>query len=396
MQKFIDIKELIFEGKDRYLVITNAYPHPRQLYRNGFIHRRVKAYMEKGLQVDIFVIHPAYINSEMYIYDGVTVYRGTEEHLQSFLEYRAHKKALIHFVSPKMVDAIKKVRSDLPIITWIHGFETEAWHRRWFNFLESPEELKKILEISDGYYKEQLSFMNWFYKTDELDVTFVHISKWFKEHIAECDAKAKSRQFEIIPNVIDDDLFKYVPKPIDQRLKILSIRPYASRKYANDLSAKAILELSKRPYFKRLEFELYGEGKLFDEIVEPLKKFSNVKTHKGFLSQEQIADKHKKFGVFLCPTRWDSQGVSMCEAMSSGLVPISTNITAIPEFVEHDKSGLLTKPESPVDIADAIERLYFNPDIFSRISAEAAKSVRVTCSKEIVINKELNLILKNQ
>lgn len=57
MQKFIDINDLSFEENDRYLVITNAYPHPRQLYRNGFIHRRVKAYIENGLKVDIFVIH---------------------------------------------------------------------------------------------------------------------------------------------------------------------------------------------------------------------------------------------------------------------------------------------------------------------------------------------------
>ncbi|MDQ7864829.1 hypothetical protein RCO48_38165 [Peribacillus frigoritolerans] len=62
-------------------------------------------------------------------------------------------------------------------------------------FLKSPESLRKILEMSDDYYVSQLSFMNWFYQTTELDTTFVHISKWFKEHIAECDARAESKKF---------------------------------------------------------------------------------------------------------------------------------------------------------------------------------------------------------
>ncbi|TYS69843.1 glycosyltransferase family 4 protein [Sutcliffiella horikoshii] len=392
MQKFININELEFDGKDRYLVITTAYPHPRQLYKNGFIHRRVKAYMERNLKVDIFVLHPAYTKSEMYLFEGVQVFRGTEEHLRSFLEFKAHCKALIHFATPKMVNAILEVRKEMPVITWIHGYETEAWHRRWFNFLDNPTSLRRILDMADNYYIEQLSFMNWFYQTDELNTTFVHISKWFKEHIAECDARAVSKRAAIIPNVIDEELFNYVEKPVEQRMNILSIRPYASRKYANDLSAEAVLELSKRPFFKRLNFEFYGEGPLFDEITNKIKQFPNVKIHKGFLSQNQIADVHKKNGIFLCPTRLDSQGVSMCEAMSSGLVPISTNITAIPEFVEHDYSGLLTKPESPVDIADAIERLYFNPDVFTRVSKTAAISIREKCSKDVVINSELELI----
>ncbi|MGG3476893.1 glycosyltransferase family 4 protein [Peribacillus frigoritolerans] len=392
MEESINLYELTFSEKDRYVIITNAYPHEDQLYRNGFIHRRVKAYLDEGLKVDVFVLHPAYKKAEKYTYEDVPVYRGTEQHLRIFLNHKIHKKALIHFVNPKMIQAIKETNTDLPIITWIHGFETEAWHRRWFNFLESPESLRKILEMSDDYYVSQLSFMNWFYQTNELDTTFVHISKWFKEHIAECDARAESKNTVIIPNVIDDNLFTFIEKPAEMRTKVLSIRPYASRKYANDLSVKAVLELSKRPYFDKLEFAFYGDGKLFDQTVEPIRDFENVTIHKGFLSQEKIAALHKEYGIFLCPTRLDSQGVSMCEAMSSGLVPISTDITAIPEFVKHDVSGLLTKPESPTDIADAIERLYYNSDVFLRVSKQASQSIREKCAVDVVIKRELEII----
>lgn len=60
MEESINLYELTFSEKDRYVIITNAYPHEDQLYRNGFIHRRVKAYLDEGLKVDVFVLHPAY------------------------------------------------------------------------------------------------------------------------------------------------------------------------------------------------------------------------------------------------------------------------------------------------------------------------------------------------
>ena len=63
---------------------------------------------------------------------------------------------------------------------------------------------------------------------------------------------------------------------MSQRLKILSIRTFASRKYANDISVNVILELSKYAGFKNMEFLICGDGELFEEITQPLRQFSNV------------------------------------------------------------------------------------------------------------------------
>ncbi|PLR67950.1 glycosyltransferase family 4 protein [Bacillus sp. UMB0893] len=377
----------------KFLILTNAYPHQDQLYRNGFIHRRVKAYQEEGVEVEIFVLNAGYKAPENYQFDGVSVYRGAKSDFYQFLSERDYIKILIHFVSIDMIDVIKEVKPSIPLIIWIHGYEAEAWHRRWFNFLDSKQDLRRILEMSDDYYKKQLSLMNWLYQTKELNLKFVHISKWFKEHIAECDARAVTQNASIIPNLIDSKLYNYIEKPKEDRFKILSIRPYASRKYANDLSVKAVLELSKRPFFDRLSFAFYGDGKLFEKTLSPLRNFDNVTVHKGFLQQSEIAELHKEYGIFLCPTRLDSQGVSMCEAMSSGLIPISTNITAIPEFVEHRQTGLLANPEDPVHIADLIETLFFNENLFSKLSRNTAAEIRKKCSQEVVISNELELIL---
>ncbi len=44
------------DKNNKYLIITNAYPHEDQLYRNGFIHRRVKAYQAKRSRCRSFCI----------------------------------------------------------------------------------------------------------------------------------------------------------------------------------------------------------------------------------------------------------------------------------------------------------------------------------------------------
>ncbi len=196
--------------------------------------------------------------------------------------------------------------------------------------------------------------------------------------------------YSIIHNPINTTLFDYIPKDIEARKKILSIRPFASRKYANDLTVKAILELSNKSFFKELEFLIIGDGELFEETLKPLRAFQNVTIHKKFLRQEEIAKLHKEYGIFLNPTRMDSQGVSRDEAGSSGLVPVTNRVAAIPEFVDED-CGILVEAEDYVGLANAIEFLYKNPKEFLRLSENAAKRVRRQSSIEQSIQREIEI-----
>ena len=383
---------------NKFLIVCNAYPSKDAIYRNGFIHRRVKAYQKKGYEVDVFYLHLNATQQEDYNYDGVNVTFGNEIHYQKFLNEnkQIYKTFLIHFINPQMYYPIIETIYSPKIVVWIHGFEAEAWHRRWFNFLSSTFELNQIIEKANDYYPNQLEFMNQLYKETQHDITFIHVSKWFKTHIADVDAKFSPLNYEIIPNIVDDSVFNYVPKERKGKLKILSIRPFASYKYANDQTANAIHILSKKPFFNDIEFHIYGEGKLYPKITESLHQYENVFLHNTFLEQKEIANIHKKFDVFLCPTRLDSQGVSMCEAMSSGLVVISSNTTAIPEFVTHNETGLLADKESPESIAYQIERIYFNELLFNKISKQAAISIREIASESVVIDKELKVILNER
>lgn len=373
-------------------MVANRYPSHDDIYRNGFIHRRVKAYQEAGEAIRVYYVDRLAPMPIDYEFDGVEVQRGTSEHLHEFLRGRSFDKFLVHFPSPEMLEPIRAVSPGTPVIAWVHGFETEQWHRRWFNIADNPTRIRHALRGGGGHYKRQLEFMKWLFTTAEMDITIVQISKWFQEYVSEVDVRAEARKSVVIPNIIDSDLFPYREKDAEQRKKILSIRPFASRKYANDLTAGAVKLLSRRPFFDDLQFSFHGDGDLWDSTVGELSEFPNVHLNRGFLLQDQISGVHADHGIFLAPTRFDSQGVSMCEAMSSGLVTLSTRIAAVPEFIEHEVSGLLGSPESAEDVADLIEMLYLDPDLFLRISRTAAEAIRDQCGPDATVGKELELI----
>ena len=112
-------------------------------------------------------------------------------------------------------------------------------------------------------------------------------------------------------------MFTYIKKSPEQRKKILSIRPYASKIYANDLMVKVIQKLSKENFFGELQFLIIGDGVLFDKTVAPLRKISNVEIRKTFLRQSEIVELYHEFGMVLIPSRGDTQGVSRDEAIEA-------------------------------------------------------------------------------
>lgn len=158
------------------------------------------------------------------------------------------------------------------------------------------------------------------------------------------------------------------------------------------MSIKFIQKLSKKEYFGELEFAIYGTGKFFNSLTNKIKGYSNIKIKNNFLTQDEVAKLHNQYGIFLCPTRQDAQGVSMCEAMSSGLIPLTSNNTAIPEFVQNKTEGLLCNNEDISSFVEAYETLYNNPEIFSKMSKNASLRMDRQCSLENTILEEIKYI----
>jgi glycosyltransferase involved in cell wall biosynthesis len=368
----------------RILILTDHYPSPTILYSNGFTHTRAKAYQKHAEVLIVCFKH----HQPPYIYEGIEVESySTENQLRDRIASFAPDLLCVHFFSGVLLDIL--LNASMPVYVWLHGVEAIGWYRRWFNYsipffvkagyknaLENTKQLSKLRKL----YK---------HSNEKGNIHFVIVSNWLKE-TTETDTFIKLKNFHIIPNPIDEELFEYREKTAEDRLQVLSLRPYVSNTYANDISVRTVLEFSKYPMFEHFHFSFFGMGYLFDRLTKPLKEFPNVTIEEKFFENHEIPSLHARFGLFLCPSRQDTHGVSRSEATSSGLVALTSNNSAIPEFVQDRKTGLFGK--TPKDFANLLKEIYDNPDLFLKLSKQGALDVRRQCGKSVIIDEELRIL----
>ena len=372
-------------GQAEHLVLTNHYPSYDDLYRNGFVHSRVRAYRERGVRCDVFRLRPNEAVS-YHEFEDIDVTTGSQEVLHKMLCSGQYKNVLVHFLDEAMWEVLQHHINHIKVVVWIHGAEIQPWHRRDFNY--QTEDERTVAKMKSD---KRMTFWRELLQSIPANLKLVFVSRSFAEDVMEdIGFRIPENHYTIIHNPINTKLFSYQEKPIAQRKKVLSIRPYASKIYANDLSVKAIQLLSSKPCFYDMEFRMIGDGVLFEETLAPLREFRNVYIEKRFLKQDEIAAIHKEYGIFLCPSRMDTQGVSRDEAMSSGLVPVTNAVTAIPEFVD-ETSGILAPGGDAEAMAEGIERIYNDSALFASMSAAAAQRVRRQCAQDVLIKAELHL-----
>lgn len=369
----------------KIVVLDNNYPSETNLYGDVFVHARVQGYMAMGHDVHVIAF---FSRGASYVFEGVAVTSvSTLEALRQAILESVPDVIVIHFFQGWMLrKLVPEFR--VPVAVWVHGMEALGWYRRLFDvqaFRSLPKHIAaNVLQIARmralyGYVREH---------SDRAALVFV--SRWMRD-TASADALIDIQPYHVIPNPIDTVLFSYQRKPAALRSRVLLIRSFGSRKYANDIAIDAILALRAREGFENFQFTIVGKGKYFAKLTKLLRGMPNVTLMNMFVNRAEMRELHSRHGVFLCPTRQDAQGVSMCEAMASGLVPVTSRSTAIPEFVTHAESGYLcTNSES---VADAMYELWMSPERFESMSAAAAAAIGAKASAETVIPREITMMM---
>ena len=374
----------------KHLVVAKQYPSYEDLYRYAFVHSRIRAYAKAGVSAQILRVSP----DPQVVYrefEGVDVTQADLAYLERCLSAHHYRSIVVHIIDQAIWRILVKYLDDVHVVIWAHGSEIQPWWRRAMSY--SPDQnLDNVRRYSDN----RMAMWQEIFGLNHPNLRVVFISnKQANEALSDLQlAACEVKNIEVISNFIDGDLFRYEQKDPELRHRLLSIRPFVSQVYANDLTVAAILRLAREPFFSQLQFHIIGDGLLFDETVAPLRSLENVRIERRFLTQHEIALLHREYGVFMVPSRMDSQGVSRDEAMASGLVPITNRVAAIPEFVDGD-CGFLAEPEDAAGIADAVRCLHEDPELFARMSISASKRVRIQSGFDQTIARELSIIACN-
>jgi len=368
----------------RIFLLCRGYPSAEQLYNYPFLHRRVLAYQARGHKVLVFILAEGQGQRQ---FEGCTVETGGQTALIKALAQFAPDCIAAHALADDMWAALKATGTGLPVFGWLHGSEMLPHYKTNF-----PDRNDPTHQLQKQTYERRRRFWRALVRDWPQNLRLVFVSENAAERAqAGLGVALPEGRACVIHNPIDTALFSYTPKPPEQRFKVLSIRPFHNWSYANDLSAAAISMLSGHALFARFSFHIVGDGALFDSQLASLAGFGNVRSERRFLSQQDISALHKENGVFLVPTRMDTQGVSRDEAMSSGLVPVTNAVAAVPEFASPDCAGL-APAESASGLARAMLDMAENPARFLQVSARAAARVRAQSAAHIIIPAELVLM----
>ncbi|MBN8705700.1 MAG: glycosyltransferase family 4 protein [Bacteroidetes bacterium] len=169
--------------------------------------------------------------------------------------------------------------------------------------------------------------------------------------------KGKPRStFSVIPNGIDLTSFgSPVSSSLNQRW--LCVARLEAIK-GLDLLIRAL------PFFPGTTLTLAGDGPK-KEVLKKLALEIGVAERvyfAGRISSSQIASIYRSHGLFLFPTRYESQGIVVLEACRFGLPVIASNIPAISEVILNESNGLLFEMDNLHDLVGKINQFYEEPE----------------------------------
>lgn len=119
---------------------------------------------------------------------------------------------------------------------------------------------------------------------------------------------------------------------------------------------------------------IIGDGILYDDLARQARErglrdvidiCGSTQTPRQVLSSAEI---------FVLSSDYEGFPGALCQAMACGCAVIATRCLSGPEeLITDGENGLLIEPNNPEELADALERLMRDPDLRSRLGANAAK-----------------------
>lgn len=171
-------------------------------------------------------------------------------------------------------------------------------------------------------------------------------------------------------NGIDIDHFAFVGPSL--RGPIVTVARLSPEKGIDQLIRAAALAIRETPV---LRVEIAGDGPCRADL-QCLARQLGVAEHVRFLGQVQdVAGLLARASVFVLPSVSEGVSLTLLEAMARGLPVVATRVGGNVEVVVEGRTGNLVPAQDARALADAMQRLWLNPELARDMGMEGRRRV---------------------
>lgn len=180
----------------------------------------------------------------------------------------------------------------------------------------------------------------------------------------------------VVPELIDLEAWRKLFRanaaaPDPRKFTVFSVCRFYPRKRLDVLLQAAALLRHRIP---ELEVRIAGNGPELRRLEQICSELGLERTVRwlGDVSRNELAAEYSRADIFSLPSVQEGFGIVFLEAMAAGKPIIAARAAAVPEVV---RNGLLVEPGNVEALADAIFRLYRDPDLRASLGKAGCRDV---------------------
>ncbi len=230
---------------------------------------------------------------------------------------------------------------------------------------------------------------------------FIAVSNSVKTEIQKAFPKLAART-SVIPNWINDKVIASIPK--DEARNSLGI----TRKFVVGMigqitplkGQKFFIEAAQKIARDDVDFLIVGapqtdhDKEYYGQLRDDYQQIISHRNLRFMGAIPDIATKLTAFDIIVVPSINEGFSLVVIEAMAAGCAIIASRTGAIIDLIENNETGILTKPESAAQIAEALTRLLNNSELRFRLGALARSVALEKYLREFVVDQIENLYRK--
>jgi len=170
----------------------------------------------------------------------------------------------------------------------------------------------------------------------------------------------------------------------ETKLTLLYVGRLAEEKSLPEL-IKAFNSLSEKHDIQLL---IVGDGPIRKELEDTLDKSDGYSAFTGIKKGEELAKLYASSDIFVFPSRTETFGQVVQEAMASGLPVVGYDSPGVKDLVEHGKTGYLAKKDG-LSLQEGVEKL-INSESLRKQYGEKAREISESKTWKNILNGLVN------